>query len=84
MQLPEPGDRIRSGAYATIVKVMPPNEVGNVRCIVVDDQGRLGWIMYYPTGTRSNVNRYRTDEAEALRAELAAEGLLEPLQEDES
>jgi hypothetical protein len=71
MQLPEIGSRIRAGALAEVTHIDPPNAIGNVRCIVEDGRGRLGWIMYYPGGTRSNINFFREDRVEAVRASLA-------------
>ena len=56
MDLPDRGARLRAGTYATVVVIEPPNTAGNVRCIVRDDHGQLGWIMYYAGGTRSNIN----------------------------
>ena len=70
MNLPETGDRIRSGCYATVTHILPPDEYGNVCCVVEDDQDRLGWIIYYPDDSRSNVNRYRTKRAAEIRARL--------------
>jgi len=55
---------------ATILAVDPPNSVGNVRCVVETGDGLLGWIMYYPGGTRSNINLFPTAQAAALRATL--------------
>jgi hypothetical protein len=77
MALPEVGARIRAGANATVLFREPPNAAGNVRLIVEDDHGRLGWIMYYPNQKgsdpeyyRSNISLFRSDQAEALRARL--------------
>lgn len=70
MELPEIGTRIRAGAYAEVRRIDSPNAVGNVNCIVEDSRGRLGWIIYYPGGTRSNINFYREDQVEAVRASL--------------
>ena len=75
MELPEVGARIRAGANATVLVIEPPNATGNIRLIVEDDRGRLGWIMYYPNKHssdpeyyRSNVCFFRHDQADALRA----------------
>jgi len=77
MDLPYRGARLRAGTYATVVVIEPPNTAGNVRCIVRDDHGQLGWIMYYAGGTRSNINFFREQEQETVRA------LLPPAPEDE-
>jgi len=80
MSLPEVGARIGAGAYATVLRVEAPNSTGNVRVLVEDDRGHLGWLMYYPDAQgrytserRSNINYFRPAEAEAMRARLAAE-----------
>ncbi len=70
MDLPDTGARLRAGTNATVRLVEPPNAAGNVRCIVEDDHGQLGWIMYYASGTRSNINFFREQEQEAIRALL--------------
>ncbi len=70
MDLPEIGARLRAGTNATVRLVEGRNSAGNVRCIVEDDHGQLGWIMYYAGGTRSNINFFRESEQEAIRALL--------------
>lgn len=70
MKLPQIGDRIRAGTVAEVIHIDPPNEVGNVRCIVRDDRGQLGWIVYYPDGSRSNVNFFPPEQAEEVRSRL--------------
>jgi hypothetical protein len=79
MELPEVGARIRSGAYGTVLFREAPNAAGNVRFIVEDDHGRLGWIMYYPNRRssdppcfRSNICFFRSDQAAVMRAALVA------------
>lgn len=71
MKLPEVGDRIRAGILARVIHIDPPNEIGNVRCIVEDDHGQLGWIVYYPDGSRSNVNFFPPEQAEKIRTLLS-------------
>ena len=70
MDLPEMGARLRAGTNATVRLIERPNAAGNVRCIVEDDHGHLGWIVYYAGGTRSNINFFRDHEQEAIRALL--------------
>ncbi len=70
MNLPEIGDRIRSGSLATVLRIEPVEGSDNVRCIVINERGELGWIVYYPKGSRSNINYYPPEVAEALHAEL--------------
>jgi hypothetical protein len=55
---------------ARVLHVEAPNEIGNVRCLVESHDGRLGWIVYYAEGGRSNVNYFPAEEAEALRSTL--------------
>lgn len=76
MNLPEVGDRIRAGSLARVVRIEPVEGSDNMRCIVINDRGELGWIVYYAEGSRSNVNYFPAEQAEALRAELGQE--LEP------
>ncbi|MGI6366983.1 MAG: hypothetical protein ACOX2L_01260 [Anaerolineae bacterium] len=70
MQLPVLGARIRAGANARVLALDPPNRWGNVRCIVAADDGRLGWIMYYAAGTRSNINFFPPEKAAEVRGRL--------------
>ncbi len=71
MNLPTIGDRIRAGSLARVLRVESVPGSENVRCIVVNDRGQLGWIVYYPEGGRSNVNYFPAETATALRVELA-------------
>ncbi len=70
MDLPAVGDRIRAGALARVREIKEPNEQGNVLCYVEGNDGRLGWIVYYAEGGRSNVNFYPAEEAAALAAQI--------------
>ncbi len=82
MDLPAVGDRIRSGSLARVVEIEEPNEYGNVRCLVKSHDGRLGWIVYYADGGRSNVNFFPTEEARVLAARLLDSDGLVSGQED--
>ena len=84
MDLPAVGDRIRSGSLARVLRVEEPNEVGNVRCLVESHDGRLGWIVYYAEGGRSNVNYFPAEEADELVADLLERGELPGSQKEDA
>jgi hypothetical protein len=82
VQLPSVGDRIRSGSAARVLRVEDPNAYGNVRCIVVNERGELGWLVCYAGGGRSNVNYFPPEAADRVRGELGELGAPSAAEED--